>query len=108
MLKNKPEKQYPKKQLHPSVMVRLRKINHDVILDGEVVLLNEKNLPDFQKLQHYENYLNYPLIYYVFDMLQLDGKNIEHAPLEERKKLLEQLLKKNQTIRYSDHIDTSG
>ncbi len=78
------------------------------ILDGEVVLLNEKDLPDFQKLQHYENNLNYPLVYYVFDMLQLNGKNIEHLPLIERKELVKQLLKNNQTIRYCDHIDEQG
>lgn len=92
----------------PAIVQALKKIKHDVIFDGEVVLLNEKNLPDFQKLQHYENHLNYPLIYYAFDMLQLDGKNIEHVPLEKRKKLLKQLLKKNQTVRYSDHIEANG
>ncbi|MGZ8510591.1 MAG: DNA ligase D [Chitinophagaceae bacterium] len=92
----------------PAIVQALKKLNHNVILDGEIVLLNEKDLPDFQKLQHYENHLNYPLIYYAFDMLQLDGKNIEHVPLEDRKKLLKQLLKKNRTIRYSDHIETNG
>lgn len=92
----------------PAIYQALKKIKHDVILDGEIVLLNEKDLPDFQKLQHYENHLNYPLIYYVFDMLQLNGKNIEHLPLEERKKLLKQLLKNNQTIRYCDHINANG
>ena len=80
-------------QRFPAIFQALRKIKHDVILDGEVVLLNEKNLPDFQKLQHYETNLNYPLIYYVFDILELNGKNMEKLPLEERKKILKQLLK---------------
>ncbi|MGZ8559293.1 MAG: DNA ligase D, partial [Chitinophagaceae bacterium] len=92
----------------PAIFQALKKIKHDAILDGEIVLLNEKNLPDFQKLQHYENHLNYPLIYYVFDILQLNGKNMEELPLENRKKILKQLLKKNETIRYCDHIDGSG
>jgi len=86
----------------------LKKIRHEVILDGEIVLLNEKNLPDFQKLQYYENHLNYPVVYYVFDILELNGKNMEGLPLEERKKILKQLLKNNQTIRYCDHIDANG
>jgi bifunctional non-homologous end joining protein LigD len=86
----------------------LHKIKHDVILDGEVVLMNEKNLPDFQKLQHYENHLNYPLIYYVFDILELDGKNMEGLHLLDRKKILKQLLKKDASIRYCDHIDGQG
>lgn len=92
----------------PAIFQALKKIKHDVILDGEVVLLNEKNLPDFQKLQHYETNLSYPLIYYVFDILELNGKNMEKLPLVERKKILKQLLKKNQVIRYCDHVDTNG
>lgn len=92
----------------PAIFQALKKIKHDVILDGEIVLLNEKNLPDFQKLQHYENHLNYPLIYYVFDILELNGNNMEKLPLVERKKILKQLLKNNQIIRYCDHVNTNG
>ena len=92
----------------PAIYQALKKIKHEAVLDGEIVLLNEKNLPDFQKLQHYENHLNYPLVYYVFDILELNGRNMEKLPVVERKKILKQLLKKNQTIRYCDHIDTDG
>jgi len=92
----------------PAIYQALKKIKHEAILDGEIVLLNEKNLPDFQKLQHYENHLNYPLIYYVFDILELNGKNMEKLPVVERKKILRQLLKNNQTIRFCDHINTTG
>jgi bifunctional non-homologous end joining protein LigD len=70
--------------------------------------LNEKIFRIFKKLQYYENHLNYPLVYYVFDILELNGKNMEKLPVEERKKILKQLLKNNQTIRYCDHIDTNG
>lgn len=92
----------------PAIYQALKKIKHDVILDGEIVLLNEKDLPDFQKLQHYENHLNYPLIYYVFDILELNGKDTEKLPLTDRKKLVKQLLKNNQIIRYCDHIEKDG
>lgn len=92
----------------PAIYQALKKIKHNVILDGEIVLLNEKNLPDFQKLQHYENHLNYPLVYYVFDILSLDGKNMEELPLTERKKILKKLLGKSSVIRYCDHIEEKG
>ncbi len=92
----------------PAIYQALKKIKHDVVLDGEIVLLNEKDLPDFQKLQHYENHLNYPLLYYVFDLLKLNGKNTEKLPLTDRKKLLKQLLKANKIIRYCDHIENDG
>jgi bifunctional non-homologous end joining protein LigD len=92
----------------PALAKELSKIKHDVILDGEIVLINEKNLPDFQKLQHYENYLNYPLLYYVFDMLMLDGKSTTSLPLTDRKALVKKLLKSNKIIRYCDHVDEKG
>jgi bifunctional non-homologous end joining protein LigD len=95
-------------QRYPSITQALKKLGHDTIIDGEIVVMNEKALPDFQKLQHYESNLNFPLIYYVFDLLKLDGKSTEDLSLLDRKKLLKQLLKNNKTIRYCDHIDTNG
>lgn len=93
---------------YPSLVQALKKIKHNAVLDGEIVLLNEKNLPDFQKLQHYESNLNYPLLYYVFDLLELEGKSTESLPLTDRKKLLKKILGKNKTIRYCDHIEKEG
>jgi bifunctional non-homologous end joining protein LigD len=92
----------------PAIVKELQKINHDVVIDGEIVLLNDKNLPDFQKLQHYENHLNYPLLYYVFDMLALDGKSTTDLPLTDRKALVKKLLKKNNVIRFCDDVDEKG
>ncbi|MEO7922122.1 MAG: DNA ligase D [Chitinophagaceae bacterium] len=92
----------------PAISNALKKIKFDVVLDGEIVLLNEKNLPDFQKLQDYENHLNYPLVFYVFDILELDGKKMEELPLVDRKKILKKVLGKNSLIRYCDHIDGEG
>jgi bifunctional non-homologous end joining protein LigD len=93
---------------YPAITQALKKIEQDVILDGEVVVLNEKDLPDFQKLQHYQENLNSPIIYYVFDLLSIKGRSIEDLPLIDRKKLLKQVLKNNKTIRYCDHIEETG
>ncbi|MEO5946739.1 MAG: DNA ligase D [Chitinophagaceae bacterium] len=92
----------------PVIYTALQKIKHNCILDGEIVLLNNKNLPDFQRLQNYENNLDLPLIYYVFDLLQLDGKNMEQLSLIDRKSILKKLLKKNKIIHYCDHVETDG
>ena len=43
-----------------------------------------------------------PIVYYAFDLLRLNGKNLQALPIEERKAQLEQLLKKPPgVIRYS-------
>ncbi len=94
----------------PQIAEALTTFKHDAVLDGEIVLMDEENRPSFQKLQHYEENKELPLLYYVFDLLFLDKKDIRHLPLLERKELLKKLLEKNNNglIRYCDHIDEKG
>lgn len=93
---------------YPEVVKELAKMKVNAVLDGEIVVLNEDGNPDFQKLQHIEESRNYPLRYYVFDLLELNGKKLYSLPLIERKKLLADTLKKNDIVKYSDHIEESG
>lgn len=93
---------------YPSIVTALEKIKTEAILDGEIVLLNEQGRPDFQKLQSYEKANKFHLVYYVFDLLSLSGKDLKQLPLVERKKLLKNLLKKTYPIIYCDHIETKG
>ncbi len=91
-----------------AITAGLKKIKIPAVIDGEVVLLNEQQLPDFQKLQDYENNTSFPLVYYCFDLLSLNGNNTEELPLTERKKLLKKLLGRNRLIRYCDHVEDKG
>ncbi|MEP7165603.1 MAG: DNA ligase D [Ferruginibacter sp.] len=93
---------------YPALVNSLKKIKHNAVLDGEIVVLNEKGFPDFQKIQHYEDNTNFPLIYYVFDLLSLDGHSLYDQPLIERKKLLKKLIGKNPMVQFSDHIMDKG
>lgn len=93
---------------YPEVVDALSKLKLNAVLDGEIVVLNDDGNPDFQKLQHYDHFRNYPLLYYVFDLLELNGEKLYALPLIERKKLLQQTLKKNDVIKYSDHVEERG
>jgi bifunctional non-homologous end joining protein LigD len=93
---------------YPSIAGALRKIKAQVVMDGEIVLLNENNKPDFQKLQNYRSNGHHPLVYYVFDLLYIGDESLLNLPLVERKKLLKKLVKRSGTIRYSDHIEENG
>lgn len=92
---------------YPPVVNALKKFKKKAVLDGEIVLLND-NKPDFQKLQHYDGNREYPLVYYVFDILSLEGKDLTKLPLIERKKILKKFLGKNEVIRYNDHVEDQG
>ncbi len=86
---------------------------HDAVLDGEVVVLDESGVSDFQRLQNALDRPGSGLIYYVFDLLHLDGRDVSSLPLEERKALLEELVGSASgtaagRIRYSDHVRGNG
>jgi bifunctional non-homologous end joining protein LigD len=93
---------------YPLVVNALKKIKHNVILDGEVVVLNEAGLSDFQKLQHYEENTEYPICYYVFDVLEINGERTTELPLIERKRLVKKIIPANAVVKYSDHIIGKG
>jgi bifunctional non-homologous end joining protein LigD len=95
---------YTKKYL--VVAEALQQINHKVILDGEVVALNDEGQPDFSKLQNYKGQGN--LVYYVFDLLWIDGYDIMQLPLIERKRILQSILPTSSNVVFVDHVQQQG
>jgi bifunctional non-homologous end joining protein LigD len=88
----------------------LKKLGHDAIMDGEVVIEEESGRSDFQLLQNYLKTGKGNLKYYVFDILNLDGNDTKSLTLLERKELLKMLLVKSDFshIFYSEHIQEKG
>ncbi|MEO6683742.1 MAG: DNA ligase D [Ginsengibacter sp.] len=92
----------------PIVADQLKNIPGDAVLDGEIIVLDEKGLPNFQYLQNYAENQNRPIQYQVFDLLELYGKDVTGLPLLERKELLKKYLPENGVIRFSDQILEKG
>ncbi|WP_245957503.1 DNA ligase D [Chitinophaga flava] len=81
----------------------------NAVVDGEIVVINEEGMPIFSALQNWRNEADGILVYYLFDMLWLNGKNITMLPLLQRKKLLEQLMPVDDSIlRFSEGFITEG
>jgi bifunctional non-homologous end joining protein LigD len=78
----------------------------EFVIDGEIVALDEKGRSSFQLLQMLEmEGRKAPLLYYVFDILQAEGKNLMPLPLETRKQLLSKLREEaGDPIRFSDEL----
>lgn len=92
-----------------SLLVReLEKLPYEVILDGEVVILDKNGLPQFQKLQNYDGASPGDLRYYVFDMLYLNGHSMLDLPLLDRKSLIPEVLEDLENVFYCDHIEGMG
>ncbi|HJY23721.1 MAG TPA: non-homologous end-joining DNA ligase, partial [Hanamia sp.] len=95
-------------QTYPIVVDQLKHIKADTVLDGEIVVLNDKGQPDFQLLQHYSENQERPIQYQIFDLLELNGQNTTSLSLIERKELLQKIIPENEVIKYSDHIVEKG
>ena len=86
----------------------LAKLRRRAVFDGEAVILDERGRPSFQRLADYGHAPEGRLVYVVFDILSLDGKDVRKLPLLERKRLLKDVLPSAPAIRYSHHVVARG
>lgn len=75
-------------------------------LDGEVVVMNEHGVPDFNALQNaFDTARAESIVYFVFDLLYFDGYDLRRAPLHARKRALRELAANGTgRVRYSEEF----
>ncbi|MEX1239926.1 MAG: non-homologous end-joining DNA ligase [Cyclobacteriaceae bacterium] len=86
----------------------LKAIKKNAIIDGEIVVFGENAKPNFQKLQNYQSKDKYAIQYFVFDIIELEGKALTNLPLIERKEILRELLPESKVVKYCDHVEDEG
>jgi DNA ligase D-like protein (predicted ligase)/DNA ligase D-like protein (predicted polymerase) len=93
---------------YPQIASALADLPDDTVLDGEVVALDEDVKPSFNRLQNYGSEKT-AILYYIFDLIVLDGRDVASQPLTSRRALLEQRVLPNldDPIRYSPQLDAS-
>lgn len=81
-----------------------------VLLDGELVVESGNGASDFSALQaDLSEGRSDRFVFYVFDLLHLDGWDLTFVPLIERKRVLRELIGGERgVLRYSDHFDENG
>ena len=84
----------------------LRQPVSEVVLDGEIVAMDDRGRICFECLQQYLQTIGaagggrqFPLIYYVFDIIHLDGKDLRSMGLGSRKELLKSVLVVSEQVR---------
>jgi bifunctional non-homologous end joining protein LigD len=100
---------------YPELEILKKSVRKPAILDGEIVAL-KNGIPSFELLQQRMNLREgraveiaaeqIPVLYYVFDILELDGKSLFKTPLLERKKILQKTVKPSVTIKILPHFDS--
>lgn len=80
----------------------------DAILDGEIVVLDENGLSNFQNLQSWRSEADGELYYYVFDIIWLEGYDLAGLTLTKRRQILKAMLPESDIIRLSETFEASG
>jgi bifunctional non-homologous end joining protein LigD len=107
------DRQYPELSILPHHIQA-----ESAIVDGEIAALDARGVPSFEMLQRRINVSEassiallsrkYPVVFFAFDLLYLDGRDLRGVPLIERKRLLQEVLKPGDIIHYSNHFAGNG
>ena len=86
----------------------------NAVLDGEMVALDEQGRASFSLMQQRTGIRKggrrtgarreLQVVYYLFDLLYVDGYDLRRVALEERKQVLSHIVDTNDLVRYSDHF----
>jgi len=86
----------------------LKEWDVNAVIDGEIVALDEDGHSKFQFLQNWQSSQQGSLVYYVFDILWLEGYDLTQLPLIARKKILRTIIPGDDIVCFSDHIEKTG
>ena len=96
----------------PEIAAAIEKLGlDDALIDGEAAMVLPDGRTSFQAMQNAgDPSRRGTLVYFVFDLLRLNGEALQSQPLHERKTRLKKLVgaKKTGLIRYSEHIEGNG
>jgi bifunctional non-homologous end joining protein LigD len=106
LLRSRNNKDFNRK--YPALVQALAPMPDETVIDGEVVALDDAGRPSFNALQNYTPG-SAPLVYYVFDVMILRGKDTMAEPLTTRRALLQShvLSKLGEPIRESPELDAA-
>src|SRR4051812_17292535 len=93
---------------YANVLKGLAKLPDETVIDGEVIALDDGGRPSFNTLQNYGSSKT-PVLYFVFDVMVLAGRDVMREPLEVRRALLEKkiLPTLDEPVRYATPLDAS-
>jgi len=89
-----------------SIKTELERMKLNAVLDGEVVKLDDSGSPNFSNIIT-PNRKGHT-VFYVFDLLWYEGRNVLDLSLVQRRKILKSILGKSELVRFSDHVEEKG
>ena len=90
----------------------------EMVLDGELVALDENGLPNFGLMQQSVGLPKHirvaapdgpaKVVYYPFDLLYANGRDLQRVPLFQRKALLAQVLVPGESVQLMEYVEEQG
>jgi bifunctional non-homologous end joining protein LigD len=78
------------------------------IMDGEIGALDSEGIPRFQLLQQWQKRPTAPVVFYLFDVLWSNGRDITGSTVLERRKRLQEIIRPVDRIQVGGYIETCG
>jgi bifunctional non-homologous end joining protein LigD len=101
--------QLPLESKFPMVKDAVNQLNlRSTILDGEIVALNKDGIPRFQLLQQWQKRPTAPVVYYLFDLLWCDGRDITGRTVVQRRNRLQEIIAPVDGIQTGDYVENRG
>ncbi|MGZ5121754.1 MAG: ATP-dependent DNA ligase [Burkholderiales bacterium] len=102
----------------PELAAAMRTLRHDVVIDGELVICDDRGCPQFARLGQRARLrrpdrigvaaAKDPAAIFAFDLLELDGEDYRGYPLVIRKGMLQQAVSGSERIIYAGHFENSA
>jgi DNA ligase-1 len=102
--------------MFPEIVAAIKALsNKELIIEGEALSYNEETAEYYpfqttiqRKRKHGIGQMakEFPLTLFVFDVLDVDGKDLTQEPFEKRRKVLERIIKKGRSLRPSELMIT--
>jgi bifunctional non-homologous end joining protein LigD len=95
-------------RMYPTVASAGLRLNvNEAVIDGEIVALDAQGRPSFQALQHRGSFADHVIVFYAFDVLYLEGRDMMREPLHKRRAKLPKLVD-GKTLRLSVELPGSA
>src|SRR5260221_5734009 len=99
----------PLESKFPMVEGAVNQLNlRSTVLDGEIVALDEEGIPRFQLLQQWQKRPTAPVVFFLFDLLWCDGRDVTGTTVVQRRERLQEIIAAENGIQVVVYVENHG
>lgn len=91
-----------------SIYKALEQWKINAVIDGEIIVTNDRGISNFSSLQNWRSEADGELVFYMFDILWLEGEDLTSLTLTQRKEILQKIVPSINNIRFSESFSAGA